>query len=104
MFNLFDAQVVIFSSLFLQHISDDWVKLHSVFLCLILLSFMISLALPESPKFLVSRKEYEKAMDAYNTVARLNNHSEKVLRREVHRFKEEKRADKKALRKHFKIT
>jgi len=102
MFNLFDAQVVIFSSLFLQHVSADWVNLHSVFLGMILLSFLISLILPESPKFLVSRKDYDAALESYNTIAKFNNHSDKIMYRDVHRFKEEKRADKKALRKHFK--
>jgi hypothetical protein len=56
LFNLFDAQVVIFSSLFLQFVSTDWVSLHTVYIGLAALAFLISLVLPESPKFLVQRK------------------------------------------------
>jgi len=59
MFNLFDASVVIFSSLFLLYVSSDWVQLHSVFIGFATLAFLISMGMPESPKFLVQRKEYE---------------------------------------------
>ena len=43
-------------------------------------------------------------MNAYNAIAKFNNQSDKMLRRDIHRFKEERKGDKKALRKHFKQT
>lgn len=72
LFNLFDAQVVIFSSIFLQYVSTDWVTLHSVYIGLATLAFFISFLLPESPKFLVQRKQFEKACDSYNLIAKIN--------------------------------
>jgi len=99
---LFDAQVVIFSSLYLTHVSTNWVSLHTYYVALTLLSFLISLCLPESPKFLVSRKEYAKASEAYNTIAKIN--LKPVLFRDQVRFKEERVADKKALKRHFRVA
>jgi MFS family permease len=72
MFNLFDASVVIFSSLFLLKISRNWVSLHSVFIGIATLAFLISIIMPESPKFLVQRKDYEQACKSYNIIARYN--------------------------------
>lgn len=52
-FNLFDAQVIIFASLYLEHVSNDWMHLHSIYVGLTAISLVISMFLPESPKFIV---------------------------------------------------
>ena len=105
LFNLFDAMVsYAFAALFLEHVSINWVSLHSVYVFLIFISLILTMILPESPKFLVSRKDYEGAALAYNFIARVNNSGSKALQRDVHRFKEEKGADKRAVRKQFKKT
>lgn len=102
-FNLFDAFIAIFSSFFLLYFSQNWVNLHSVFVGLVTLSLFISFILPESPKFLVSRRHYDEAFEAYNYIARINS-SETRLVKGVHRFKEQKTSDKKVLTRHFKRT
>jgi len=53
LFMVADSVVMIFSSLFIQHVSGDWVYLHTVFIVFILSSFCIFYILPESPKYLV---------------------------------------------------
>jgi hypothetical protein len=51
--------------------------------------------MPESPKFLVSKKDYQGAVNTYNFIARMNNKQEMQLNRETIRFKDEKSKDKK---------
>ena len=104
LFNLFDAMVVVFAALYLEHVSISWVSLHSVYVSLTVISLILTMILPESPKFLVSRKDYEGAAKAYNFIARVNNNSSKELNRDIHRFKEEKSADKRAVKRQFKKT
>jgi len=58
LFNVFDASVMVFSSLFLMFLSKEWMTLHTVYILLVLLSFVVFCIIPESPKFLVQRKEY----------------------------------------------
>lgn len=58
--------------------------------------------MPESPKFLVSKKDYQGAVNTYNFIARMNNKQEMQLNRETIRFKDEKSKDKKQLRILFK--
>jgi len=101
MFNLFDATIVIFSSVFIMQFSTNWVSLHSVYVSLVAISLIISLILPESPKFLVSRKQYDRAFEAYNFIGKMNK-TGLCLNHGLHRFKEQKNGDKKALRRHFK--
>lgn len=103
LFNLFDATTVIFSSMFLLYVSQSWVSLHSFYIALITLSLVISLILPESPKFLVSRKQYVQAAVSYNFIASMNRSTFHLLD-SVHRFKDQKSGDKKALKRHFKRT
>lgn len=99
-FNLFDAQVIIFASLYLEHVSNDWMHLHSIYIGLTALSFSISLFLPESPKFVVQKKDYQKAFDAYNFIADFNGKPR--LDREKERFIDERKADRRALKKQLK--
>ena len=101
-FNLFDAQVVIFASLFLEHVSNDWIHLHSIYIFLVFISFCISLFMPESPKFLVSKKDYIGATIRYNFIARFNGKENFRLDRENIRFIEEKSTDKRRLKILFK--
>lgn len=102
-FNLFDATTVIFSSMFVLYISQSWVSLHSVYIVMITLSLVISLIMPESPKFLVSRKQYVQAAVSYNYIAAMNR-GDFTLIEGLHRFKEQKSGDRKALKRHFKRT
>ena len=52
-FNLFDATVMIWSSIFFMFVSNDWILLHSIFLLLTLISFVSFCVMPESPKYLI---------------------------------------------------
>mmetsp|Transcript_6148 Transcript_6148/g.9879 ORF Transcript_6148/g.9879 Transcript_6148/m.9879 type:complete len:89 (+) Transcript_6148:936-1202(+) len=72
-FNVFDAAVMIFSSLFFMFFSREWMSLHSVFIGLVFVSFFVFCCIPESPKFLVQRREYLQANLAYNFICRFNN-------------------------------
>ena len=102
-FNLFDATVMIASSLFLLFVSQDWVNLHGCLAVLSVLSFLIFCVLPESPKYLVQREEYDRAFAAYNAIAKFNGTPELQLSRPAgHRFIEEKPEDKKFLRHHMR--
>lgn len=58
-FNLFDATVMIWSSIFFMFVSKDWVLLHSIFLLLTLISFVSFCAMPESPKYLIQCQNFE---------------------------------------------
>lgn len=98
-FNLFDATVMIFSSLFFLNVSQYWVHLHSIFVFLVALSFSAFCALPESPKYLAQMEDYEQAMASYNTIARFNNAEQ--LDRVLHRFHSQKKKDKKAIKWHI---
>jgi len=98
-FNLFDATVMIFSSLFLLYVSQSWVHLHSIFVFLVALSFAAFCALPESPKYLTQMEDYEQAMASYNTIARFNNAAQ--LDRVAHRFFGQKRKDKHSIKWHM---
>lgn len=98
-FNLFDATVMIFSSLFFLNVSQYWVHLHSIFIFLVALSFSAFCALPESPKYLAQMEDYEQAMASYNTIARFNNAEQ--LDRVLHRFHSQKKKDKKAIKWHI---
>lgn len=69
-FNLFDATILIFSSCFLIFVSENWFDLHAVFCGFSLLAFIIFCFMPESPKYLVQRENYDKAIEAYNFMAK----------------------------------
>lgn len=58
--------------------------------------------MPESPKYLVSKKDYIGAMKKYNIIARFNGKDDKQLDRETIRFIEEKSSDKRRLKILFK--
>ncbi len=90
---------MIFSSLFFMFYSREWMSLHTVFIVLVLFSFLVFCFIPESPKFLVQRKEYLQANLAYNFVCRFNNQPDKQLDPDWERFKEEKSKDKRLIRK-----
>ena len=94
---------MIASSLFMLFISTDWVHLHGLLAALALISFAIFCILPESPKYLVQREEYDRAFAAYNTIAKFNGTPELQLSRPAgHRFHEERPEDKKFLRHHMR--
>lgn len=68
-----------------------------------MLSFFLFCVLPESPKYLVQREEYDRALVAYNAMANFNGTPELQLSRAAgHRFIEEKPEDKKFLRHHMR--
>jgi hypothetical protein len=71
-FNLYDATVMIQSSLYFMYISTNWVQLHTFFILCVAYSFLVFCYLPESPKYLVQKKEYERAMESYNFIAKVN--------------------------------
>ena len=78
-------------------VSNDWVDLHTIYVALTGLAFFISLFLPESPMFLVQKKDYIRAFNAYNYIAAFNGKPK--LNREKDRFLDERKEDKKALKK-----
>ena len=92
--------MVIFASLFLEHVSNDWIHLHSVFVTLVAIALIISTFMPESPKFLVSRNDFINGANAYNFIARMNGKVE--IDRNKIRFISEKKRDKRELKKQFK--
>ena len=53
LFNLFDAQVLIISSVFYMCLSKQWVNLHGLFVLFTLYSYLVFCFIPESPKFLL---------------------------------------------------
>ena len=85
LFNLFDSQVMMSSSLFILYISKDWIKLHTVFLIMTIFSFLVFCVIPESPKYLVQMKDYQQAMKSYNLIGWFNNSSNR-LQRDKDRF------------------
>lgn len=102
-FNLFDATVLIYSSLFMMFISVDWFYLHTIFTLLSGASFLIFCFLPESPKYLVQAEEFERAFEAYNNIAIFNGTPEKQLSRSAnHRFLEERSIDRRMLKSHMR--
>ena len=64
---------MVFSSLFYMYVSRNWVDLHQVHLILELISLAIFIIIPESPKFLVQKQEYEDAMHSYNFICQVNS-------------------------------
>lgn len=53
LFMVSDAVVMIISSVFIKYCTGEWVALHTMFILMILSSFAIYYAIPESPKYLV---------------------------------------------------
>jgi MFS family permease len=86
-FNLFDATILIFSCCFIIFVSDYWFDLHSIFTGFAFLAFVIFCFLPESPKYLVQRENYEKAIQAYNFMAKFSGRADMQFSRAAgHRF------------------
>ena len=93
---MFDAMVMIFSSLFIMYVSTNWVHLHSLFLVVIAFSLSVFCALPESPKYLAQREAFDDAISAYNTIARFNR--TRQLDRVFERLRGQKRRDRRAFK------
>ena len=98
-FNLYDATVMIQSSIFLMYVSKNWIYLHSLFILLTLVSFISFCVIPESPKYLIQCQNYEEAMKSYNYIARFNQVPEKQLSPSKDRFHEQKKSDRSALKR-----
>ena len=65
-------------------------------------SLFISFFLPESPKYLVQAKQYLRAQDSYNFIARMNKKAHLQLTRSSDRFVQESKMDRRALKRHLK--
>lgn len=70
--NSCDASVMIAHSLYYRYINKNWMPLHwSGFFASIFLIIAMSL-LPESPKYLYAKKQYNKARDIMVKIAKIN--------------------------------
>ena len=56
--NVLDATTLIICAVYFKYISNYWVHLLIFFFVMQVTSFMISLWLPESPKFLISKGNF----------------------------------------------
>jgi MFS family permease len=66
LYNFFDALTMIAVAFYFKYISKDWFPLLNVFLLLSSVACVISFWMPESPKFLISKKKFRGARDSFN--------------------------------------
>jgi hypothetical protein len=64
---------MIVASLYFKYISKEWLYLSNYYFLVAFIGFLIFLILPESPKFLLSIHDYERARKSFNTIAYYNN-------------------------------
>eukprot|EP00347_Sterkiella_histriomuscorum_P008079 403346452 len=67
-----DSLTMVTASIYFKYISKEWTYLYYFFLFLAIIPFLISLFMPESPKYLVQKRQYEQARHAFNHIAKLN--------------------------------
>lgn len=73
LYNTLDAGTMIMTALYFNYISKAWVYLATFFFCISMVSLVLSLFLPESPKYLVAKGDFKNAKMIYNEIARVNN-------------------------------
>ena len=67
-----DMMTLVWSSLFFRYVSIEWTQLFTVYIFLIALSVVILFKMPESPQFLIDKKRFREAENAYNVIAQFN--------------------------------
>lgn len=67
-----DGSTMIILSIYFRFISKDWLGFQIFALCLTTVSFLVTLLVPESPKYLYSYKKYKEARKALLVIARYN--------------------------------
>lgn len=72
LYNTFDGTPQMIFALYFEYISTQWRYLIIVFLIIAIGSTALTFYMPESPKLLVARGEYDKAKLSYNVIARIN--------------------------------
>lgn len=70
--NVLDGFTMIIAALYFSYISKEWLGLQTIFFLTTLVGFVISLWLPESPKFLMAKRKFLKARHSFNQIARVN--------------------------------
>lgn len=67
-----DALSILLASIYFSFVSNDWFSL--IYGCIVsnVLAAIVSLFLPESPRFLISTGQLDKAQKAFDTIARVN--------------------------------
>lgn len=68
----FVSESVVMAAVYFWFISKDWRPFEMFGVCLAIFTLSSSLWIPESPKFLISQKRYEEAMDVFRKIARIN--------------------------------
>ena len=67
-----DSFTMIIVSFYFKYVSKEWSYLYYCLFAITCIPFMISLIMPESPKFLLSKKKFTGARISFNTIARIN--------------------------------
>jgi len=72
----FDALTYIITVIYFSQISNEWRPLFYFYLILAAIPVLISYSLPESPRYLMSKRLYIKARQSFNKIATINQKNE----------------------------